>query len=405
MKLPLYIAKRYLFSKKSHNAINIISLIAVCGVAVATLATVCTLSVFNGFQGLVADMFSSFDPELKITAVKGKVFEPAGEPFLQIRSLPEIAVITETLEDNVLVKYKERQVPVVLKGVSDNFSELIAVPDILFDGEFQLQENGHTFANLGIGVASNLGMNAQFISPLTIYAPKRNAQVNLANPMSSFNVDYAYIASVFRVSQPVYDDNYIIVSLDFARELLDYSTQVGAWEIRLKDGANLSAVQKKIRQTLGDDFEVKNRYEQQESAFKMISIEKWVTFLMLCFILLIAVFNVIGSLSMLLVDKKDDIQTLRHLGADNRLISNIFLLEGWLISTLGTFVGIVLGVLLCLGQSHFGWIKLGGGNGAFATDFYPVKIEIPDLLFVLVAALSIGFLAALYPVKALSKTK
>ena len=403
MKLPFYIARRYLFSKKSHNAINIISLIAACGVSIATLATVCTLSVFNGFQGLVSDMFSSFDPELKITAVKGKVFDPTTEPFLQIRSFSETAVITESLEDNVLVKYGERQVPVILKGVSDNFDQLISIPDILFDGEFMFRDGKHVIANIGIGVASNLGINALFTSPITIYAPKRNAQVNLANPMSSFNVDYAYIGSVFQINQQVYDDNYILVSLDFVRELLDYSTQVSAWEIQLKKGTNLSAIQKKIQQTLGENYVVKNRYEQQEAAFKMISIEKWVTFLMLCFILLIAVFNVIGSLSMLLVDKQNDIRTLRYLGADNRLINRIFLLEGWLISALGTVIGIIFGVLICLGQYYFGWLKLGGGNGAFATDAYPVIIEMTDLIFILLAALSIGFLAALYPVRQLSK--
>jgi ABC-type lipoprotein release transport system permease subunit len=403
LKVESYIARRYLFSKKSHNAINIISLVAVCGVAIATLATVCTLSVFNGFQGLLSDMFGSFDPELKITPVKGKVFDPTTAPFLEIYALPETGLISESLEDNVLIRYKERQVPAVMKGVSGNFAEQVSIDSILIDGEFRIGDADHTFATLGVGVANNLGVNANFIFPLDIYAPKRNAQVNLANPISSFNVDYAYIGGVFMVNEQVYDDNYLIVPLDFARELLDYETEVSALEIRLKKGANLSAVQKKMQQILGTDYWVKDRYEQQEAAFKMVSIEKWVTFLMLCFILLIAVFNVIGSLSMLIVDKQKDITTLRNLGANNRLISRIFLYEGWMISALGAVTGIVLGILICLGQQHFGWLQLGGGNGAFAVNAYPVHIETGDLILVLCSVLAIGFLAVLYPVRYLSK--
>jgi ABC-type lipoprotein release transport system permease subunit len=257
---------------------------------------------------------------------------------------------------------------------------------------------------LGIGVASVLGAYAQSVFPLDIYAPKRNVpQVNLANPITSFNVEYIRISGFFRIGQPVYDDNYMIVSIDFARELFDYQTEVSALELKLKAGAGVAPVQKKIQSILGADYLVKDRYEQQEAAFKMISIEKWVTFLMLCFILLIAVFNVIGSLSMLIVDKQKDIITLRNLGANNRLISRIFLFEGWMISALGAVVGIISGVLLCLGQQYFGWLQLGGGNGAFAVDAYPVIIEISDLLLVLCAVLFIGFLAVLYPVRYLAK--
>jgi lipoprotein-releasing system permease protein/zinc transport system substrate-binding protein len=376
--------------------------VAVCGVTIATLATVCTLSVFNGFQGLVSEMFGSFDPELKITPVKGKIFDPATEKFLEIRSLPEIELISESLEDNVLVRYNERQVPAILKGVSGNFDQLVPIQDILFDGEFQLQNEVNAFANLGIGIASVLGMNANFIFPLEIYAPKRNVKVNLSNPMASFNREYAYISSIFMINQPVYDDNYLLVSMELARTLFDYETEVSAWELKLKDPTAVPAVQKKIQQILGEEYAVKNRYEQQEAAFKMINIEKWVTFLMLCFILLIAAFNVIGSLSMLIVDKQQDITTLRNLGAGNKLISRIFLLEGWLISALGAVTGIVLGVLLCFGQQYFGWIKLGS-SGTFAVDAYPVQVQTGDLLLTLVAVLVIGFLSVIYPVRYLSK--
>jgi ABC-type lipoprotein release transport system permease subunit len=403
VNLSFYIAKRYLFSKKSHNAINIISLVAVCGVTIATLAAVCTLSVFNGFHGLLADMFSTFDPELKITPVKGKVFDPNTEKFLEIRALPEIGLISESLEDNVLVRYSERQVPAIMKGVSGNFNQLVPVEDMLWDGEFKLQNEVSAFANLGIGVAFVLGVNANFVFPLEIYAPKRNIKtVNLSNPMASFNLEYAYISSTFRINQPVYDDNYLLVAIDFARTLFDYETEVSAWELKLKEPAAVPAVQKKIQRILGEDYAVKNRYEQQEAAFKMVNIEKWVTFLMLCFILLIAAFNVIGSLSMLIVDKQRDITTLRNLGAGNKLISRIFLLEGWMISALGAVTGIILGVLLCLGQQYFGWIKMGS-SGTFAVDAYPVQVETGDLLLTLAAVLVIGFLSVIYPVRYLSK--
>jgi lipoprotein-releasing system permease protein/zinc transport system substrate-binding protein len=403
LNLSFYIAKRYFFSKKSQNAIHIISLVAVCGVAVATMATVCTLSVFNGFQGLVSSMFSSFDPELKITPVKGKVFDPSTEKFLEIYSLSEIECISESLEDNALVRYKERQVPVVLKGVSDNFAELTQIGDVLIDGEFVLKNDVSDFAVLGIGVAGNLGVNANFIFPLDIYAPKRGAQVNLSNPASSFNIEYAYISGVFLVRQQVYDDHYLITSIGFARELFNYETEVSALEIRLKNGENIRAVQKKIQRIIGDEYEVKDRYRQQEAAFKMMNIEKWVTFLMLCFILLIAAFNVVGSLSILIVDKQKDSITLRNLGAGNKLISRIFLFEGWMISAFGAVVGIFLGILLCLGQQYFGWLKLGGGNGTFTVEAYPVRVAISDLFFVLITVLGIGFSAVFYPVRYLSR--
>jgi ABC-type lipoprotein release transport system permease subunit len=337
--------------------------------------------------------------------VEGKVFDPTTDHFLEIRALPEIDLITESLENPVLIRHRERQVPAILKGVSDNFNQLVPIQSVLFDGEFKLQDEINSYATLGIGVANTLGVGANFVFPVEICAPKRDAKVNLSNPMAALNREYAYVCSVFMINQPVYDDNYLLVPIKLARALFNYETEAGAWEIKLKAGTNTATVQKKIRQILGDAYQVKDRYEQQESAFKMISIEKWVTFLMLCFILLIAAFNVIGSLSMLMVDKQKDIAMLRHLGASHRLISNIFLLEGWMISVVGVLVGILVGVLLCLGQQTFGWIALGH-NGNFTVDAYPVKIEINDLLITLIAVLVIGFLSVSYPVHyLLKKTK
>jgi lipoprotein-releasing system permease protein/zinc transport system substrate-binding protein len=376
--------------------------VAVCGVAVATLATVCTLSVFNGFQGLVSDMFSSFDPELKITPVKGKVFDPATDKFLETASLPEIAFISQTLEDNAFIRYNDKQVPAIMKGVSDNFGEVVPVKDILFDGEFKLKDTINHYTLLGFGLANSLGVYSGFIYPLEIYTLKRKVQINLLHPTTSLHQDYTYIGGIFLVNQPVYDENYLIVSIDLARKMFDYENEVSSLEIKLKEGVDVRLAQKNIRKIIGGDYLVKNRYEQQEEAFKMISIEKWVAFLILCFILLITAFNVIGSLSMLIVEKQADIVTLRNLGADNKLISRIFLFEGWLISVVGAVFGIISGLLLCLGQQYFGWLQLGT-QGTFAVNAYPVVIKFGDLGLTLLAVLTLGFLAVLYPVRYLSK--
>jgi lipoprotein-releasing system permease protein/zinc transport system substrate-binding protein len=354
----------------------------------------------NGFRGFVSERFSAFDPELKITAARGKTFDPGqDERFGYIRRMPEIERITESVEDNVLIRYRDRQVPAILKGVSDNFNQ----PIPLWDGEFRLRSEGSAPINPGIGVASILGLNAGATSPLEIYAPKRRAtSVNPANPMAAFNVQYTYVSGVFLVKQALYDDEYAIVSLDLARSLFDYETEVGAWELRIREEAHISSVQAEIRRLLGEDYLVKNRYEQQETAFRMISIEKWFAFMMLCFILLIAAFNIIGSLSMLMVDKQKDIRTLRNLGANNRLISRIFLFEGWLISVVGAVAGTVLGLLLCFGQQRFGWIKLGRA-GEFAVSAYPVEVQPVDLALIVAAVLMVGFLAVIYPVRYLSR--
>ena len=402
LNFPFYIAKRYLFSKKSHNAVNIISIVAVCGLAVATMATVCTLSVLNGFRGLVTEMFSAFDPELKITPVKGKVFDPNTVMFEEIQSLPEIDMIAESLEDNVMINYRGRQSLAVLKGVGDNFVSLVNFEPILIDGDTVLKNDVNNFALLGWGIAQNIGVNAGFVFPMEIDAPKRNTRVNMANPIASINREYVYIGGIFSVNQAMYDENYIIVPIQSARDLFEYEKEISALEIKLEAGISVKKVQAKIQKILGDDFHVKDRYQQQEDTFKMINIEKWVTFLILIFILVIAAFNIIGSLSMLIIDKQADVVTLRNLGADNRLISRIFLFEGWMISAFGAVAGIALGVLLCLGQQHFGWLRLGTGDN-FSVTAYPVIVSLSDLLFILISVLIIGFFSVLYPVRYLAK--
>lgn len=405
MNFPFYIARRYLFSKKKHNAINVISGISVCGVALATLALVCTLSVFNGFQDMVASFFTAFDPQLKITVREGKVFDGQDERIRAVCALPEIDVFTETLEENAMVQYKDRQAMVVLKGVEDNFEELTSIDSILYGaGEFLLHDSIVNYGIMGVELVATLGTGLQFVDPLQVYLPKRNAKVNMANPSASFNQDYLYSPGVvFVVNQQEYDGKYILTSLDFLRQLLDYTTEVSAMELKLKSDANVSSVQAKIKKILGDAFVVQNRYQQQADVFRIMEIEKLISYLFLTFILMIACFNVIGSLSMLILDKKEDVVTLRSLGADDKLISRIFLFEGRLISLLGAVIGIVLGLTLCFIQQRFGVISLGGGGGTFVVDAYPVSVHAWDIVLVFVTVLAVGFLSVWYPVRYLSK--
>ena len=405
MNFPFYIARRYLFSKKKHNAINVISGISVCGVALATLALVCTLSVFNGFQDMVASFFTAFDPQLKITVREGKVFDGQDERIRAVCALPEIDVFTETLEENAMVQYKDRQAMVVLKGVEDNFEELTSIDSILYGaGEFLLHDSIVNYGIMGVELVATLGTGLQFVDPLQVYLPKRNAKVNMANPGASFNQDYLYSPGVvFVVNQQEYDGKYILTSLDFLRQLLDYTTEVSAMELKLKSDANVSSVQAKIEKILGDAFVVQNRYQQQAVVFRIMEIEKLISYLFLTFILMIACFNVIGSLSMLILDKKEDVVTLRSLGADDKLISRIFLFEGRLISLLGAVTGIVLGLTLCFIQQRFGVISLGGGGGTFVVDAYPVSVHAWDIVLVFVTVLAVGFLSVWYPVRYLSK--
>lgn len=407
MNVPFYIAKRYLFSKKSHNAINVISAISVCGVALATLALVCTLSVFNGFQDLVATFFTAFDPELKITAATGKVFDGQDKRIETLRQMPEVAVFSESLEENVMVQYKDRQTMATLKGVEDNFEELTAIDSILFGrGEFILHDEIADYAIPGVELISILGTGIRFLDPLEVYAPKRGAKVNLANPTSGFQTDKLHSSGlIFAVNQQKYDASYILTSLSFVRELFQYGTEVSSVELKLKPDANASAVKSHIQQTLGSDFRVQDRYEQQADTFRIMEIEKLISYIFLTFILMIACFNVIGSLSMLIIDKRADVVTLRNLGADGKLITRIFLLEGSMISFFGAIIGVVLGLLLCFIQQAFGLISLGGGNssGSFVVDAYPVSVHAWDIVLIFFTVLVVGFLSVWYPVRYLSR--
>ena len=407
MNLPYYIAKRYLISKKSHNAINVISGVSVCGIALATLALVCTLSVFNGFQELVTTFFTAFDPELKITSVSGKVFDAQDERIQSLRQLPEIEVFSESLEDNAMVQYKGRQAMVVIKGVEDNFNQLTAIDSILYGrGDMVLHDEVVDYAIPGVDVTSSLGTGIRFLDPLEVYAPKRGSKINVANPSTSFQTAYLHSSGlIFAVNQQKYDASYILTSLSFARDLFQYDTEVSSIELKLKEGSNIYKVQKKISQSLGKDFQVLNRYEQQADTYRIMEVEKLISYAFLSFILLIACFNVIGSLSMLIIDKRADVVTLRNLGANDRLISKIFLLEGCMISFMGAIIGVALGLMLCFAQQEFGILSLGSGasSGAFVVDAYPVSVHFSDVVLVLITVLVIGYLSVLLPVRYLSR--
>jgi lipoprotein-releasing system permease protein len=379
----------------------------VCGIALTTLALVCTLSVFNGFQELVTTFFTAFDPELKITSVSGKVFDAQDERIQSLRQLPEVEVFSESLEDNAMVQYKGRQAMVVIKGVEDNFNQLTAIDSILYGrGDMVLHDEVVDYAIPGVDVTSSLGTGIRFLAPLEVYAPKRGSKINVANPSTSFQTAYLHSSGlIFALNQQKYDASYILTSLSFARDLFQYDTEVSSIELKLKEGSNIYKVQKKISQSLGEDFQVLNRYEQQADTYRIMEVEKFISYAFLSFILLIACFNVIGSLSMLIIDKRADVVTLRNLGADDRLISRIFLLEGCMISFMGAIIGVALGLVLCFAQQEFGFLSLGSGSssGAFVVDAYPVSVHFSDILLVLITVLVIGFLSVLLPVRYLSR--
>ena len=399
MNLPLYIARRYLFSKKSHNAINLISGVSACGVMVAAIALVCTLSVFNGFQNLISGLYSRIDPHLKIEPVKGKVFEIDHPDIQKLSSFDEISLISYTLEDNALIKYNDKQVVATVKGVDDNYRQLTDIDESLINGKFILADSVTNYAIPGMGLAGILGVRPGFSDPIEIYAPNRLAKVNLSNPTGAFNIEYFYANGIFSIQQSKYDDRYLFIPLTVAQTLFNYENEASFIELKLKSGADIDKVKKKIESVLGESYKVKDRKEQQADAYRVVQIEKWVTFLMLMLILVIAVFNVIGSLSMLIIDKKDDVRTLRNLGADKKLIFKIFLFEGWMITEVGAIIGIIFGVILSFIQLQFGILHLGDGSSAFLINAYPIKILFSDILLVFVTISLLGLLTTWIPAR------
>ena len=405
MNFPFYIARRYLFSKKSTHAINVISGISVVGVAVATMALVVTLSVFNGFHDLVASFFTQMDPQLKITPVKGKTAS-ADDPILtKIRHLPEVEVATECLEEQALAVYGDRQQMVIVKGVEDNFNQLTHIQEILEgDGDFELHAADLSYGIPGLGVAYQLGLGYTYEHPLRIYAPRREGQLNMANPTEGFVVDDLYSPGVvFCMKQGKYDKNYILTSIAFTRHLFDLDGRLSSLEIRLKPGSDFERVKSQMEEIAAGKFYVQDRYEQQDDTFRIMKVEKLIAYVFLTFILMIACFNIIGSLSMLIIDKKEDVVTLRNLGATDHQITRIFLFEGRMISAIGAILGVLIGLLLCWLQQQYGIVRLGSSEGSFVVDAYPVSVHPWDIVLIVFTVMAVGFLSVWYPVRYFSR--
>ena len=405
MNYRLFIARRYLFSRKSHHAINIISGISVAGVAIATMAMVCTLSVFNGFRDLVAGLFTAFDPQLRVTLTEGSSVSQDDEALQRLRKHPDVKVYTPVMEGQALVVQDRRQQVVTVMGVADNFTEQASINNILYgDGSFCLHADVLEYGVLGLRLAARLGLPANFPDPLQVYAPKRGERVNMASPLSSFNHDELQSPGVvFNVQQSRYDDNYIITSLGFAQRLFDQRGRITSVELRLRDGVSLSSAKRELRQLLGARFQVQDRFEQQADVFRIMRIEKLISFVFLTFILLIACFNIIGSLSMLMIDKRQDVRTLRSLGATDGQVCDIFMLEGRMISLAGAAVGLLLGLVLCWLQQEFGLISMGSSAGSFIVEAYPVSVHVGDLVIVFLTVLVVGWAAVWWPVRYLSR--
>jgi len=399
LNLPFFIAKRYLFSKKSQNLINWISGISVLGVSVFTMAMIVILSVFNGLDGVVKSLFSSFDPEFKITATEGKVFSSQDSLIKQLETIEGIAHYSEILEENVLLEYDGRQTFGKMKGVSANFNQTSGIDSMIISGEFLLENKYEKFATLGWGLSNALSINLNLLRPVKFWVPKRNVKPSLMNS-NVFNIKAIFPIGIFNVMQDDYDGQLIIVPVEFAREMLEYNDEVSSIEIKAAEGTDLDKLQQNIEQLLGNSFAVKNRFQQHEFLFKVMQSEKWAIFLIFSFILIIASFNLTGSLTMLIIDKKKDIITLQNMGAENKLIKNIFLLEGMLIALIGAISGLILGAVICWLQQTYGLVEL---PQAFVVQYYPVDMRVNDFLAVFVMVLIIGFIASWLPIHFITK--
>lgn len=407
MNFPFYIARRYLFSKKSTHVINVISGIAAAGVAVATTALVVVLSGFNGFTDLVASFFTTFDPQLKVVPAEGKSAPADDELLLQVKQLPEVDIAMECVEDQALAVYEDKQAMVTVKGVEDSFDELTSIRSLLYgDGSYDLHAANLQYGIIGIRLAQDLGTGARWHDYMHIYAPQREGQISMTNLSEGFVSDSLLSPGVvFQMKQSRYDQGYIITSIDFARNLFSLQGELSALELRMKPDADISKVKRKIEKIVGGKYKVMDRYEQQADTFKIMQVEKLFAYVFLTFILLVACFNIVGSLSMLIIDKKDDVQTLRNIGATDRQIQKIFLFEGRMISMAGAVVGVVVGLLLCWLQQTFGLVRLGDSSGSYVVDAYPISVHPWDIVLIFVTVILVGWIAVWYPVRVISKNK
>ena len=401
MRTELKIAWRYLFAKKQFNAIHIITAISSAAVGVVTAAMICVLSVMNGFGVMVEKLFSEFDPDIRIVATEGKSFSISPEQKAQLLELPGVEALSESISETALVYFEDKQMPVQLMGVDSLFGQLTGIENIITDGHYEVYDGAFDRAVLGQGLAWKLGIRARFITGLQVYAPKRHGKVNMLRPDMNFNRETCFIAGTFAVNQQKYDENVMLVDIGLTRRLLDFQEdEVTALHVALPHKYSIKKAKREITSLLGKSFFVFDRYEQQEDFFRILRMEKLLTSLLLIFILLIATFNGIGSLSMLIIDKQKDIQTLSHLGANNKIIRNIFLLEGWMVNAIGALGGLVVGIGICLLQEHFGFLKLGDGTD-YVISTYPVSVEFGDIALVIVTVLLLGAIAAWIPTRKL----
>jgi lipoprotein-releasing system permease protein len=399
MKLALSIAFRYLFAKKSQNIINVISMISVAGVLIGSLALIVVLSVFNGLHGLIGSLYGSFDPVLKITPVKGKVFHLDSIPYQQLLDVQGVVHVSQVLEDYALLRSGNRQVPGIVMGVDERFASVSGIDSIIVDGTYRLKNNKENFGVVGYVLADQLGLRLNFVKPLVLYAPKREGSINMLRPDQSFRQAYLHPAGIFAVRQLEYDSQYLIVDIDQASTLFGQPRgTVSSLGIAKTPEADLGQLEMQISKLLGPGFEVKDRQEQHITFYKLMRVEKLMAYLILLFILVIATFNIIGTLSLLIFEKRESISTLRSMGANRRLINRIFLLEGWLISLAGVTMGVLLGGALVWLQQQFGFVRFSG-EGSFVVEAYPMALEWFDLVSVFITVSLVGLLAAWYPVK------
>ena len=399
MNFPLFVAFRYLFSAKRNSAINIVSMICSGGVCVGTMALVCILSVYNGFQGLISDMFSVLDQDVKITMKQQKSFDADSFPFDRVFSLPCVEAHSCVFEENALVRYNERQTMVLLKGVDDGYVKMLDGDTLIQEGSFVLSRADNDYLVIGVALAGRIGFNLFDPKPVQVFSPIHDAKVNLSNPQAAFNESYNLVAGIYTSEQEETDSRVIFVPIRFSRRMFGYdSNRCTSVELKLKGDADVTNSVALIRDILGDDFSVDDRVAQHSDFHKMLKVEKWITFLILVFILLIAVVNVVGSLSMLIIEKKTDISTMYAIGASNAMVRQVFLLEGWLVSVVGAVFGVILGLLLCFVQMQFGLIKLAQGGG-LVVDAYPVAVHFSDVLAVFATVVFLGFIVAWLPTR------
>ena len=395
MSVLTKIALRYLVSKKAHNAVNIISIISTLGVVVTTAALICVLSVFNGFRGLIMGKLAQLDPQIAITATQGKAIEQADSVLQVVRQMPGVAGAIPVIEDHALAVFADYQMPVRLKGVPDNYNQFNAMDTLMVDGDWRLHDQVSAYAVVGVGPAMMLHVRPGYLLMLNLYAPKRQGRVNMANPMGAFVADSLFVSGVFQLQQNAYDADLIFLPIEKARRLFDYPTQATQIEVTLQPSADEAAFMRQLSAQLGTSYTIKNRLMQQAAAYRLVNVEKWMAFLLMAFILLIATFNVISTLSLLIIEKDESIGTLRNLGATDQQITRIFVIEGWLIALVGAVLGVALGLALCYGQQRFGWLTLGVEPDTLITHAYPIIVQWTDVLIAFGLVALIGLLTAL----------